>query len=166
MNKKLLTLVIGLIPCYILSQNPLFIPDTLSGTNFNLFVQTGVMQFYSGQNTPTYGINGNFLAPTLLMKKDDTVTLNVTNNLIFETTMHWHGFHVPPEFDGGPHQIILPSSTWSPSFRIMNNAGTYWYHPHGNGSTEIQVTKGLAGMIIIRDSVESSLNLPRTYTCI
>lgn len=163
MMKRILYAIVCAFPIIGFAQNPLWIPDTLNGLNFNLNVQTGTMQFYAGQNTPTYGVNGNFLAPTLFLNKDDTVQLNVTNNLIFETTMHWHGFHVAPEFDGGPHQIIMPGDTWSPRFRVMNNAGTYWYHPHGNGTTELHVTKGLAGMIIIRDPVESALNLPRTY---
>ena len=127
-------------------QNPLFIPDTLSGTT-----------------TPTFGYNGDFLGPTLLMNKGDSVTLNVTNSLNTSTTVHWHGFHVAPENDGGPHQAILPGTTWSPSFKIRNEAATYWYHPHGEGKTEIQVSKGLAGLIIIRDSAEASYALPRTY---
>jgi blue copper oxidase len=163
MMKRLFYLMAIVLYSNGIAQNPLLIPDTLNGLNFNLNVQTGTVQFYSGYNTPTYGMNGNFLGPTLFLNKDDTVLLNVTNNLIFETTMHWHGLHVPPELDGGPHQIIMPGTTWSPRFRVMNNAGTYWYHPHGNGSTELQVTKGLAGMIIIRDPVESALTLPRTY---
>lgn len=163
MMNRLISLIGLLYPVLGFAQSPLWIPDTLNGTNFNLNVQTGTVQFYAGQNTPTYGVNGSFLAPTLFLNKDDTVQLNVANNLIFSTTMHWHGFHIPPEFDGGPHQIINPGTTWSPRFRVMNNAGTYWYHPHGNGTTELQVTKGLAGMIIIRDSVEGTLNLPRNY---
>lgn len=163
MMKRILYAFAFVIPVLGVAQNPLWIPDTLNGLNFNLNIQTGIVQFYAGFNTPTYGVNGNFLAPTLFLNKDDTVQLNVTNNLIFQTTMHWHGFHVPPEFDGGPHQIIMPGETWSPKFRVMNNAGTYWYHPHGNGSTELHVTKGLAGMIIIRDPVETALMLPRTY---
>lgn len=161
--KKIFWLVALCFPLYGYTQNPLFIPDTISGDNFNLSVQNGTVEFYTGYNTPTFGVNGNFLAPTLFMWKDDTVTLNVTNNLSASTTMHWHGFHVPPEYDGGPHQEILPTTTWSPRFRVMNNAGTYWYHPHGHMQTELQVTKGLAGMIIIRDTEEAALNLPRTY---
>lgn len=148
---------------FCLSQNPLFIPDTLSGTTFNLNVQSGTVQFFSGQNTPTFGYNGVFLGPTLLMNKGDSVTLNVTNNLTVATTVHWHGFHIPAKDDGGPHQIITPSTTWNPSFKIRNKASTYWYHPHGEGKTEIQVSKGLAGIIIIRDSAEATYNLPRKY---
>jgi len=145
------------------SQNQLFIPDTLSGTNFNISIQSGTTQFFTGQNTPTFGYNGVFLGPTLLMNKGDSVTLNVTNNLTVPTTVHWHGFHIPAKDDGGPHQIIAPSTTWSPSFKIRNKASTYWYHPHGEGKTEIQISKGLAGVIIIRDSAEATYNLPRKY---
>jgi bilirubin oxidase len=65
--------------------------------------------------------------------------------------------------DGGPHQIINPSSTWSPSFKVRNNASTFWYHPHGLNQTEQQVSKGLAGLFIVKDSTEAALNLPRTY---
>jgi blue copper oxidase len=146
-----------------LSQNPLFIPDTLSGKVFSLSVQNGTKIFFPGYNTPTYGYNGSFLGPTLIMNKGDHVTLNVTNNLNTPTTVHWHGFHVAPENDGGPHQIILPGATWSPAFKILNEASTFWYHPHGEGKTEIQISRGLAGLIIIRDSVEKNYTLPRRY---
>lgn len=147
----------------VIAQNPLFIPDTLSGTVFNLSVQPGTKQFIGANNTPTYGYNGNFLGPTLLINKGDSITLNVTNNLTQETTVHWHGFHVAPHNDGGPHQVIMPGMTWSPSFTMRNEAATFWYHPHGEGKTEIQISKGLAGMIIVRDSTEASYTLPRTY---
>ena len=148
------------------SQNALFIPDTLNGTVFNLNIQNGTTQFYPGINTPTFGINGSLLAPTLIVNKGDWVTMNVANNLTGNsnsTTIHWHGLHVPPEDDGGPHQIIEQGATWNPNFQILNSAGTFWYHPHGEGKTERHVSKGLAGMIIIRDSIETSLTLPRTY---
>ncbi|MFN0274866.1 MAG: multicopper oxidase domain-containing protein [Chitinophagales bacterium] len=147
-------------------QNPLFIPPVLSGTEFDLQVQNGTVEFFPGVTTPTYGINGNILAPTLIMNKWDWVTLNVTNNLTGSgnsTTMHWHGFHLPAMADGGPHQIIEQGTTWSPSFQVLNNASTYWYHPHGDGKTDLQVARGLAGIIIVRDSMEAELNLPRTY---
>ncbi|MCK6640628.1 MAG: multicopper oxidase domain-containing protein [Bacteroidia bacterium] len=148
------------------AQNPLLVPAVLNGPVYNLNVQNGTTQFWPNINTPTYGINGPILGPTLYMSKGDTVTLNVTNNLTGSgnsTTMHWHGLHVPAMDDGGPHQLILQNTTWSPQFVIMNNAGLYWYHPHGEGRTDPQVSRGLAGVIIIQDSIESTLALPRTY---
>ncbi len=144
-------------------QNALFIPDTLSGTVFNLSVQNGTKQFFGTNNTPTYGYNGNFLGPTLLIKNNDSITLNITNNLTQKTTVHWHGFHVAPQNDGGPHQIINIGATWSPKFKMRNEAATFWYHPHGDTKTEIQISKGLAGMIIVRDNIEATYTLPRKY---
>lgn len=160
---RILALCFFLLAGKAFSQNLLYIPDTLSGTVFNLSAQQGTKQFIGSNNTPTYGYNGNFLGPTLMINKGDSITLNVTNNLNQRTTVHWHGFHVAPHNDGGPHQVIMPGTTWSPSFTMRNEAATFWYHPHGEGSTEIQVSRGLAGMIIVRDSAEASYTLPRTY---
>ncbi len=148
------------------AQNPLFIPPTLSGTSFDLNIQNGTTQFYPGINTPTYGINGALLGPTLIVNKGDWVTMNVTNNLTGagnSTTIHWHGLHVPAMDDGGPHQIIEQGTTWSPDFQILNSAGTFWYHPHGDNKTDRHVSKGIAGMLIVKDSAEAELTLPRTY---
>lgn len=166
-NKKIVRICIFFISGIFarsFSQNPLFIPDTLSGKKFNLTVKKGLTIFYPGVNTTTYGYNGSLLGPTLFMKKGDSVEITVTNNLPQElTSVHWHGFHIPAKDDGGPYQPIFPLDTWKPSFRIRNNAGTYWYHPHNHPKTEVQIMKGLAGMIIVRDSMEASYHLPRRY---
>ncbi len=148
---------------FVSAQNQLFIPPVLTGTTFNLNVQTGTQTFYIGTTTPTYGINGAWMSPTLIVNKGDSITLNVINNLPVATTMHWHGLHVAAMNDGGPHQIINASTTWSPTFKVRNNAATFWYHPHGEGKTEQQVSKGLAGLFIVKDAAEALINLPRTY---
>ncbi len=148
---------------YVKAQNALNIPPALTGTNFNLNVQSGTTIFYGNKPTPTFGINGVWMSPTIIINKGDNITLNVKNQLNIKTTMHWHGLHVAAVNDGGPHQIINPNTTWSPSFKVRNNAGTFWYHPHGAGQTDPQVSKGIAGMIIIKDSAEAALTLPRTY---
>lgn len=145
------------------AQNALYVPPVITGTNFNLTVQSGTKTFYGSTPTPTYGINSVWMSPTIIVNKGDSITLNVINNLPVRTTMHWHGLHVSPENDGGPHQVINPNATWSPSFKVRNNAGTFWYHPHGAGQTDMQVSKGLAGFFIVKDAAEALLNLPRTY---
>ena len=145
------------------AQNPLPIPDTLSGSSIDLMVQEGTWEFHPGEVIPTYGYNGDLLGPTIILEQGETVTLNVTNTLPDLTTTHWHGLHVSAANDGGPHSMIMPASTWSPTFTVMNRAGTYWYHPHGIGLTDYQVSKGLAGIIIVRDVQEAALALPRTY---
>lgn len=143
--------------------NPLFIPDTLAGPVYNLELAPGKVQFLPGDSTNTHGINQPYLGPTLIMNKGDFVTLNVTNSIPDTTTMHWHGMHVAPTDDGGPHTTILPGSTWSPDFTVLDEATTFWYHPHLHHKTALHVYRGAAGMIIVRDAHEATLNLPRTY---
>lgn len=145
------------------AQNPLYIPPTLSGPTYNLNLQQDSVQFFPGLKTQTYGASSAILGPTLILEKDSTVAMNVQNNLADTTTMHWHGMHVAPENDGGPHTIILPGQTWSPSFQIMDKAATYWYHPHLHMKTAEHVVKGIAGFILVKDAEEAALNLPRTY---
>ena len=146
--------------------NPLFIPDTLMGPTYNLEVRQSKVAFLPGDSTATYGINYDYLGPTLIMNADDTVQLNVTNSLIAAnetTTMHWHGMHVAPEHDGGPHTPILVNETWSPRFRVIEEATTFWYHPHLHHFTAKHVYSGAAGMIIVRDSRPVGDLLPHTY---
>jgi blue copper oxidase len=144
------------------AQNPLRIPSPLYGNQFNLNLVMGLTPYF-GQQTMTMGANGNIMGPTLFLDQGDSVTINVTNSLGHESTLHWHGLHVSPENDGGPHSIIADGATWSTRFKVMDWASTYWYHPHLHMHTDEQVTKGIAGFIIVRDSLEASLNLPRTY---
>jgi blue copper oxidase len=146
------------------AQQPLFIPDTLSGSVINLNMHPDSVQFFPGNISYTYAFNTNkFLGPTLFLTKGNNVTINVTNQITDTTTVHWHGIHLPAIFDGGPHTPILPSATWSPNFTVMDNAATYWYHPHMHMKTAEHVIKGAAGLIIVRDNIESTLTLPRKY---
>ena len=141
----------------------LWIPDTLSGSTFNLTAQDTFKQMLTGNQTITAAYNGNWWGPTMIWNKGQTVHLNVTNKLQDTTTVHWHGMHLPAVMDGGPHQLIPPNTVWSPYWTVTNNAATYWYHPHLHMEAEKQITEGLGGLIIVRDATESALALPRTY---
>jgi len=146
------------------TYNNIWIPDTISGTTFNLALKDTFAQFKSGNQTITGAINHtNFWGPTLIMQNGAAVQMNVTNTLNDSTTIHWHGMHLPPIMDGGPHQIIPPGTIWSPYWTVKNQAATLWYHPHLHEMTQAHVTSGLGGFIIIRDATERALALPRTY---
>jgi len=145
------------------SQNPILKPGALYDNTLNLSLQNGAYQFFAGQNTTTMGVDGSILGPTLIMDKGDNMNITFNNNLGEDTTIHWHGMHVSAANDGGPHTIIPAGGTWNPQFEVMDKAGTYWYHPHLLEHTDEHVSKGLAGFIIVRDTEEAALNLPRTY---
>ncbi len=142
----------------------LWVPPALEGKNFELALARSSKSFWAGATTATYSFNQcHFWGPTLIFNQGDTVQINVRNDLDEPTTVHWHGLHLPAAMDGGPHQRIQPGGTWSPSFTVKNNAGTFWYHPHPHEATQKQLTYGAGGLIIVRDPVEAALALPRTY---
>ena len=146
------------------SYNNLWIPDTLSGTNFNLrIVDTFAQIVNTGNQTITGAINGKFWGPTIFVNKGDQIQMNVQNKLKDSITIHWHGMHLPAVMDGGPHQIIPPNTIWKPYWTIKNDAATYWYHPHLHEMAMEQITKGIGGLLIVRDEKEKALGLPRKY---
>ncbi|MFN4254593.1 MAG: multicopper oxidase domain-containing protein [Saprospiraceae bacterium] len=156
-------LISGAFAVSAFAQAQIPIPPMLEGTTFDLTAQSGTTEIFPGIQTATKGYNGSQLAPTLIFQKGQTVTLNVMNMLGDTTTTHWHGLHIAPANDGSPHTPIMAGEMWSPSFEVMDNASTYWYHPHLHGKTLNQVVKGMAGFIIVRDAEEAALALPRTY---
>lgn len=152
-------------------DRPLVIPPLAKPTvdepgrkRFDLTLRTGTSELVEGVQTPTWGANGAYLAPTLRARRGDAVTVNVTNQLPeATTTIHWHGMRLPAVADGGPHQPIQPGQTWSPSWTVINPAATLWYHPHLHESTAEHVYRGIAGMFIIDDAEAGELTLPQTY---
>ncbi|PLX34453.1 MAG: oxidase [Hyphomicrobiales bacterium] len=126
-------------------------------------MQKGSVEFFKGVKTPTFGVNGNFLGPSLRMRAGETVRLNVHNTIGEPATLHWHGLHVPALFDGGPHQVIEPGKIWSPEFSIKQMAGTFWYHPHTLHNTGQQVWKGIAGLMLVEDEDSDRLDMPKDY---
>jgi len=163
MMRDSLTLLLLFISFLGIGQNPILIPPTLNGTNIDLTLMNGTYQFYNGINTTTMGVNGDVLGPTIILNKGELVNFSVNNQIGETTTIHWHGMHVAPENDGGPHTTIAPNTIWQPSFTVLDRAGTYWYHPHLHEKTNEHVSKGIAGVIIVKDTEEGALILPRTY---
>ncbi|NRA89051.1 MAG: multicopper oxidase domain-containing protein [Rhizobiales bacterium] len=146
-----------------LSIPPLYAGDIVDGkVFFDLTMQKGSHEFVVGKPAKTQGYNGGLLGPTLVMNKDDEVVINVTNRLGVATTTHWHGLHIPSDQDGGPYQVIEDGATWQAQFKIMNEAATFFYHPHLLDKTAEQLYSGLAGLLIVRDP-KNEPKLPNEY---
>ena len=143
----------------------IIIPELLDANDFELVMDEGTHRFIpSGMLSDTAGYNGELLAPTMVWTQGENISISVTNNMAKQSTTHWHGAHVSPENDGGPHQMIAANGgVWEPAFEVLNVAATMWYHPHLHEDTANQVRSGLSGFIIVRDAVEAALDLPRQY---
>ncbi|APU16830.1 MULTISPECIES: multicopper oxidase family protein [Actinoalloteichus] len=151
-------------------DTPLSVPplaeSTVDGEGrrvFDLEVREGSHEFTAGRSTPTWGVNGDYLGPTLRASRGEEVLVNVTNDVGEPTTLHWHGMHLPARMDGGPHQMIDPGETWSPTWRIEQPAASLWYHPHLHGSTQEHVYRGVAGMFLLDDERSGQVGLPDEY---
>jgi blue copper oxidase len=130
---------------------------------FDLRLQHGTSELLAGKPTQTWGANGSYLGPTIRATRGDRVSMRVHNDLPEPATIHWHGMHLPAAADGGPHQLISPGATWSPSWGIDQPAATLWYHPHPHGATEDHVYRGVAGLFLLDDPEAGALPLPDRY---
>ena len=105
------------------TTRPLPIPPLAESTvgadgtrHFTLRAMIGESDMLRGLRTPTWGFNGAVLGPTLRARRGEAVAVTVENRLPEPTTVHWHGMHVPPRCDGGPHQPISPGGDWTPGW--------------------------------------------------
>lgn len=143
-------------------KDALYYPKELSGTNFDLTYAYTKVNFTGKERTAT-AINGGVPAPTLRWKEGDTVTLNVTNNMADDTSIHWHGLILPSGQDGVPNiadgfKGIKPGQSFKYQFKV-NQSGTYWYHSHSG----FQEQTGAYGAIIIDPKEPPPYKFDREY---
>jgi FtsP/CotA-like multicopper oxidase with cupredoxin domain len=91
-------------------------------------------------------------------KPGDEVRITLRNDLPEISNLHFHGLHIPST--GNADNVMLrvpPGESQEYSFTIPANhpSGTFWYHPHVHGSAARQVSRGLAGALIIRNATDS-----------
>ena len=75
--------------------------------------------------------NGSVPGPTLRVRQDSELVVNVVNEGDLEATVHWHGLRLENRFDG-THETQAPIPIGgSFTYRItFPDPGVYWYHPH------------------------------------
>ena len=137
---------------------PLPIPAIVK--NPSLTAKSTTASILNGKTTRVFGYHESILGPTIKMMNGENANITFQNSLSEETNIHWHGLLIPASMDGHPENIVQAGSSFNFNFQINQRAGTYWYHPHPHGKTSHQVFMGLAGMFIVNDAEEASLNLP------
>jgi FtsP/CotA-like multicopper oxidase with cupredoxin domain len=125
---------------------------------------TGVWRFegqvLQGDPASLVNLGNTYLGPTIRVHRGQNIRIRFTNNISYESIVHWHGLHVPAEMDGHPRYVIPKGETYVYEFEVRNRAGTYWYHPHPHGMTGPQVYLGLAGLFLVSDDEENAAGLP------
>ncbi|MEQ8587361.1 MAG: copper resistance system multicopper oxidase [Thalassobaculaceae bacterium] len=113
------------------------------------FTKTGIG--YNGSSTPT----------VLRFTEGEDVTINVTNNLSQDTSIHWHGLILPYQQDGVPgisYDGIKAGETFTYRFPIVQS-GTYWFHSHSG----FQEPDGAYGAIVIEPKGREPFRFDREY---
>ena len=123
-----------------------------------------------GLTTHAEVFNGAIPGPTFRLRLGQTVVVRLINNLPHPTGIHWHGIELANYSDGtevtqdgaiaGPAAQLLGGTvpaggTFLYKFKVTR-AGIFWYHPHHHNSMN-RVFRGLYGMIIVTDPLESNI---------
>jgi FtsP/CotA-like multicopper oxidase with cupredoxin domain len=114
--------------------------------------------------------NGELVGPTVKILPGQLLRMNLINNLpgndpscqsnqdmsiahcFNSTNLHSHGWHVSPT--GNSDNVLLdlgPGTSLDYEYYLPKDhpAGTFWYHSHRHGSTALQVSSGMAGVLIV-----------------
>jgi len=116
-----------------------------------LEAQIANIEVLDGIITPVWTYGGTLPGPLIKAKVGDTVIVHFKNSLPESTTIHWHGLRVPNQMDGVPG-VTQPPVPVDGEFRyefVVDDAGSYWYHPHVNSAA--QVGWGMYGPIVVED---------------
>jgi FtsP/CotA-like multicopper oxidase with cupredoxin domain len=100
-------------------------------------------------------------APTIVLQRGVPAAITVVNRLPEATAVHWHGMELESYFDGvagysGAGRRLSPAIAPGDSFVAHftpRRSGTFMYHPHADETRQQQA--GLAGVLLVVDSVES-----------
>ncbi len=116
---------------------------------------------FSGDETVTMlAYNGTVPGPLLQAKVGDEVIVHFENRLDEPTTVHWHGLRISEEMDGNPRiqDPVQPGEGFTYRY-IVEDAGSYWYHPHVN--TNVQLEKGMQAPMSVHDPADPVFDLER-----
>ena len=153
----------SLVPAYargqwslpqVMRNNPAGIDLSINKTAINI----------GGRDTTAIAINQTVPGPLLRLREGDTTTINVTNHLNEDTSIHWHGIILPANMDGVPgvsYPGIRPGETFTYHYEIKQN-GTYWYHSHSG----LQEQLGHYGPLIIDPAEPEPYRYDREYVVI
>jgi spore coat protein A len=137
---------------------------------------------------PLWGYNGSTPGPTIEVEKGQKLTVHWANQLPtthiikaptgfmqmdpmpdVRSVTHLHGGVVTQSSitdrftnnnDGWPDAWIVPGQTQTTEYPNEQDSRILWYHDHAMAETGRNVIAGLAGMYLIHDDYERSLNLP------
>lgn len=153
-------------PLFASERQALRIPPMIEvgrGRPVRLDFRPAQTQLEKGKLVEVWGVNGQYLGPTVRVRSGNFLKLTYVNSLPQAVSMNIQGLLAPTEMIGSIHRTFEPKSSWSPIVSINQTACTGWYHADTMLSSALQVYRGLAGLWIIEDEQTKTAQLPNKY---
>jgi FtsP/CotA-like multicopper oxidase with cupredoxin domain len=100
-----------------------------------------------GRVVKTWAYDDSVPGPLLRARAGDLLRVQVDNQLLATTSVHWHGIALRNDMDGVPGMTqapINPGTKFTYEFTVPD-PGTYFYHPHSG----LQIDRGLYGALLV-----------------
>ncbi len=133
---------------------------------FDLTARRTTWELVPGVQTEAITYNGTVPGPTIRVTEGDTLRVVMKNELDQDTSIHWHGLHVPNAMDGVPGLTQLPvrpGETFTYEY-VVSHAGTFMYHPHINSVA--QIDNGLYGLMIVDPQTPDPTRFDKEFTMV
>lgn len=128
---------------------PTEVVELKDGDTFDLTASI-VKQKVGNREVKRLAYNGQIPGPILKVEKGSEVTVNFTNNIDMETSLHSHGLRGDWQMDGAVP--ITPPVEIGETFSYQlefPDTGVFWYHPHVR--EDYQQDMGLYGNMIVEE---------------
>ena len=102
--------------------------------------------------TPVWTYNDRIPGPVIRGTEGATLAIDFVNKLKEPSSIHWHGLRIDNAMDGVPgvtQDPVGPGERFR--YRLkLEEAGTFWYHPHFNSGEQLE--RGLKGAFIVEEA--------------
>lgn len=142
-----------------------------------------VTEILPGYRTPVFAYNGSVPGPTIRVRHGVPVLVDQLNLLHRPpappyaevpmpsrytsdpmrrtTSTHLHGSASLPQYDGYASDVTAPGQMKRYFYPNSQEARMLWYHDHAVHHTSQNAYNGLAGLYLIQDDIDDSLQLPK-----
>ena len=128
-----------------------------------LSMETTQVRLQNNKLVEMWGFNGQYLGPTVRVKKGDFVKLNYRNTLSQSVAINIQGLQTNSDIIGGIGHSLQSGHSWSPIIPINQPAALCYYQSCSLANSAYQNYRGLVGLWIIDDEYSLKSNLPNKY---
>jgi FtsP/CotA-like multicopper oxidase with cupredoxin domain len=119
----------------------------------SLTIRPARLELRPGLVAQVWAYNSVVPGTPIVARVGDRVVIDVTNQLLVPTNIHWHGLEVPNDQDGPGFSI--PAGAKHRYEFVARQTGTYWYHSHQVPVLD-QLDRGLYGPFIVKAAEDAA----------